>query len=351
MSRRNRSSCIACNSFRVFINVILAPGDFKSSRSGLNYTHPCKERKDGAPSLFVAPAKSKAWAARLRELWDGINPLGVDKGVFVIFRGYIDESLDKDQKYFAIACLLLMGKDWSQLERIWKLRLDSVNKKLKKQHRRTISRYHASDCSGRRKEFKGWTHDERDEFVKDLFQVFKHVAVLSECFDMRLDDLCEVFPEFSADPLRGAYLVSVRAIIELLGQDFYRLSKIRGDDSVRITLFHDRTSNGKYDPVILRAFNQVVLSTWFKFREYFTTIAPMPWERCIALQPADLVAFEACKEAEARAEPRPSRKSFLALVDMKDFGIRLMTFSKTRMQEMRRNMERRGTLPAFLGDV
>ena len=237
-------------------------------------------------------------------------------------------STKRIQKYFAIACLLLMGKDWSQLERFWKLRLDSVNKKLKKQHRRTISRYHThrTAVAGARNSRAG-THDERDEFVKDLFQVFKHVAVLSECFDMRLDDLCEVFPEFSADPLRGAYLVSVRAIIELLGQDFYRLSKIRGDDSVRITLFHDRTSNGKYDPVILRAFNQVVLSTWFKFREYFTTIAPMPWERCIALQPADLVAFEACKEAEARAEPAPSRKSFLALVDMKDFGIRLMTFS------------------------
>jgi hypothetical protein len=91
----------------------------------------------------------------------------------VIFRSYIDESFDKDQKIFAFFCLTLMSKDWREMERIWKLRIDSVNKKLKKQHRQTISRYHASDCSGRRKEFKGWTHDERDEFVKDLFGVFK----------------------------------------------------------------------------------------------------------------------------------------------------------------------------------
>ena len=29
---------------------------------GFTDTHPCKERKDGAPSVFVVQAKSKAWA-------------------------------------------------------------------------------------------------------------------------------------------------------------------------------------------------------------------------------------------------------------------------------------------------
>lgn len=287
----------------------------------------------------------------LRELWEGFNPRGVREGIFVVFRGYIDESFDKKQNFFALACLLLMGKDWSELERIWRLRLNSINRKLKKKHRKTISRYHASDCNGRRNEFEGWTHDERDDFVKDLFQVFKHVAVHNVCFDMKLDDLCEVFPEFSGDRLRGAYMVSTRAMIELLGDDFYKLAQIRRENSVRITLFHDRTGNGKYDPTILRAFNQVVLSQWFKFKDYFTTIAPMGWEDCVALQPADLVAFETMKEAEARAEPRLSRKSFLALVDMKDFGIHSMTFSKSRMRDMRKNMEKWGTLPDFLGEV
>jgi hypothetical protein len=287
----------------------------------------------------------------LRELWEGFNPIGVKEGIFVVFRGYIDESLDKKQNFFALACLLLMGKDWSELERIWKLRLTSINRKLKKQGRKTISRYHASDCNGCRNEFEGWDFTERDAFVKDLFQVFKPVPVFNECFDMKLDDLCEVFPEFARDRLRGAYMVSTRAMIELVGLDINKLAHIRREKSVRITLFHDRTGNGKYDPTILRAFNQVVLSEWFEYRDYFTTIAPMRWEDCIALQPADLVAFETMKEAEARAEPRLSRKSFLALIDMKDFGIHSTTFSKARMLDMRKNLERQGTLSEFLGKV
>src|SRR5579872_2972766 len=35
----------------------------KAPAAGFNYTHPCEERKDGAPFVFVVPAKSKARAA------------------------------------------------------------------------------------------------------------------------------------------------------------------------------------------------------------------------------------------------------------------------------------------------
>jgi hypothetical protein len=271
----------------------------------------------------------------------------VNEGISVIFRSYIDESFDKHQKIFAFSCLTLMGKDWREMERIWNLRLSSVNKKLKKQRRPKISRYHASDCSGRRKEFQGWSHDERDDFVKDLFGVFKRIPTQNVCVDMKLDDLCEVFPEFSGDRLRGAYAVSTQAIIELLAKDYSRLSKILGDDSVRFTLFHDRTANGKYDPVILETFNRTILGPCAEFKDYFTTIAPMSWEHCIALQPADLVAFEVFKQAEGREEARKMRKSFQALIDLDEFGIHSTTLHKAGMIDIRRDREAHGLLAPF----
>ena len=83
--------------------------------------------------------------------------------------------------------------------------------------------------------------------------------------------------------MRAAYGVATQAIVELLAKDFYNLSGGRND--TRITLFHDRTANGKYDPVILKTFNDIVLGPWFEFKHYFTTIAPISWEHCIALQP------------------------------------------------------------------
>jgi hypothetical protein len=38
--------------------------ELKGSRRQLYLAHPCKERKDGAASVFVLPAKSKTWTAR-----------------------------------------------------------------------------------------------------------------------------------------------------------------------------------------------------------------------------------------------------------------------------------------------
>jgi hypothetical protein len=63
------------------------------------------------------------------------------------------------------------------------------------------------------------------------------------------------------------------------------------------------------------------------------------WEDCIALQPADLVAFEWMKEAQARVADRDSRKSFDALTQMYSFGIHAKSFNKEILKEMRERME------------
>jgi hypothetical protein len=83
-----------------------------------------------------------------------------------------------------------------------------------------------------------------------------------------------------------------------------------------------------------------VLDKEFEYSQYFTTIAPLSWEDCIALQPADLVAFESCKYAERIAKPR---KSWTALLDLPQFGIHVKNFSKEALQKMRDHMEEKST--------
>jgi len=80
-------------------------------------------------------------------------------------------------------------------------------------------------------------------------------------------------------------------------------------------------------------------SKQFVGKEYFTTIAPLTWKQSIALQPADLVAFECFKQAEAQLEARRSRRSFTALYDMESFGIHFMGFRKPQMADYRRELE------------
>jgi len=258
------------------------------------------------------------------------------EGYFVILRGYMDESYGADQNIFAWSCLMGRPVYWWEMERKWRLHLKAKNKELKKAGRPLISRYHASDCSGRRGEFEGWSHDERDAFVLGLFGIFKQIPLHTAVFDMQLNEVCEIFPEWAGDRLEAAYHLLTTFMMYMIGQDFKKLAP-----SGVVTMFHDRTAgNGKYDPVILRAFNSQMNKPDFIHKEHFTTIAPMSWKHCIPLQPADLIAFECFKEAEARATARKSRKSFTALLSMKEFGIHSKTLGRPALLKWKEVVDR-----------
>jgi hypothetical protein len=270
-------------------------------------------------------------------LWAGFNPLGPKEGIFVVLHGYIDESCDGRQNLFALSCIMAKGKDWSAMERRWKILLAAKNKELIRAGRKPISRYHASDCSGCKDEFKGWSRDERDAFVLKLFGEFKKLPSHTVAIDAHLDELIDVFPEWANERLKAAYHLLTQYLMRYIARDFDNLAP--GNDA-KITLFHDRTGgDGAYDPTMLKAFNDMRNSS-FSGARYFTTIAPLGWENCIALQPADLVAFECLKQAQAKDEARISRKSFDALIDMDAFGIHSLRMNRHAMIQLRTVLEK-----------
>ena len=227
------------------------------------------------------------------------------------------------------------------MERQWKLHLRAKNKTLKRAGRPLISRYHASDCSSRHGEFEGWSHDERDAFVLGLFEIFRRIPFHTVVFNTQLDELCEVFPEWANDRLDAAYGLLTTFNLYLIAQEFTAFA--RNGRTPRITLFHDRTAaDGRYDPTILKAFNRQISKPDFPYRDYFTTIAPLRWDQCIALQPADLVAFECFKQAQAKLDGREPRRSFKALLNMENFGIHSKTFPKSGLLKLRKEMIKAG---------
>ena len=296
-----------------------------------------------ADKLFVESGESNSsggWAGGpipARLLWQGFNPAGFNKGIFVLLRGYIDESYGKAQNVFTFSCLMARGEDWDDIEQRWKREIDVKNKVLATVARPPISRYHASDCSGCRGEFSGWSRDERDDFVKKLFESFKLLPSHTVAIEMQLDELCEVFPEWASDRLKAAYHVLTQFVMNYIAKD---LRNNAPGGYAKVTLFHDRTgSDGKYDSTILNAFNQMLSDGYgFDGKEYFTSITSFAWKDCTALQPADLVAYECFKQAEARLESRKERKSFTKLLNMSAFGIHSMTFTKEQMIEWRKRL-------------
>jgi hypothetical protein len=260
--------------------------------------------------------------------------------VFVRLRGYIDESVDKNQNIFTMACLISTGKEWRELERAWKIYLAGWNRRLTKLGRPPITRYHASECRNLKGEFKGWSADEQRELTKGLLSVLKRSARTNTiAYDTNLADVCEVFPEASKDRLRAAYSILTKFLISSIGHDQGAL-----DPTGKITLFHDRCD---YDNVILQSFNQLVRDPAFAHGGYFTSIAPLSWEQSVALQPADLIAYEVFKETERRlTKPeRETSKAFLGLLDLPAFGIRSRTLDRDTLFEIKATLYREGFPP------
>ena len=263
----------------------------------------------------------------IRHLWNGFNPCGVEKGIFVYFSGYIDESYDKKQKLFALSCMIGKGSQFIKMERLWRNKIRNKNDQRKKYGQKPISRYHAADCNARKGEFHGWDERERNEFVLKLFGVFKQIPLHNIAIYVDLDQLCEAFPEYSGDRLKLAYMLLTDFLMISIGEDFARL----GGEPVgkhKVTLFHDSTANGKYDPTILRQFNSTKNARGFPYAEMFTSITALQSKDCALLQPADLVAFEALRHAQHFHEGKKVRKSLEALVALDTFGIHLSAFTK-----------------------
>jgi hypothetical protein len=208
------------------------------------------------------------------------------------------------------------------LEAAWKRCIAAENRRLKKLGRPPITRYHATYCSNFRGEFKGWTPEEQVNLTKRLLQILKNYSTFTIAWDVNISDVCAVFPEAKDDPKRACFSILTKFMLEIVGQDTGKST---------ITLFHDR--NEEYDTTILESFNKLVGDPKFKYRNKFNTIAPLSSETCIALQSADLVAYEVLKRATGS-----KRKSFDALVDLGSFGIRWKSLSLDTLTKIKENM-------------
>ncbi len=259
----------------------------------------------------------------------------------MILRGYFDESyrLNCSPKVFTLSCLMSSPIGWQDIERGWKLCLNAKNRELKAHSRKELSRYHAADCSSLMNEFEGWDVPEQIAFCKKLFATLNRgrawVNVIS--YSLPVDDFVQEL-SIEGDPLRYCYREMVKFVmLEIAAQHRDAQKKLGALKEVSFVLFHERCS---YDAEYLLAFNKMVDDPTFAGRGLFTTIAPLGWENCIPLQPADMMAYEAFKEAERKFTGRKRRKSLEILLDSKGIGGRAKQFDVANLKEWRDVLER-----------
>lgn len=241
------------------------------------------------------------------ELWEGFSPFGFEKGNFVILRGYIDES-GNDGDLFVLACLISNGKNWFHLENEWLNLLDAKNRDLKKAKRKLISRFHASDCSCRLGDFKGWSTPEQIEFTKALLAIFNKYEFNQHSYAISLKELSDAIPAVRRNPEGFAYVLLFSFILIDIAKETLKFNK-----GSLVSLFHDHC---KYNGALQNAYYELLSkpSPIYKDRHRFVSLAPMQWQHCVPLQPADLIAYENFKELERYYVQRNRRKSLHSIV-------------------------------------
>jgi hypothetical protein len=254
--------------------------------------------------------------------------------IFVILKGYIDESYwpPDRPKLFTLACTMSDIKGWQQINAAWKLCLNAKNRELAKQGRKTLSRYHASDCANLRNEFEGWAVAEQIEFTIKLLAIFKRHWVNVVAYTMPMEPFYAEFPEYVEDPFPACYSILKLIMLEIVDQIESARHKFGDIRKTQIAFFYERNP---YGGTLTNTFNSAKDDPTFAEREFFKTIAPVGWEDCTAIQPADLMAYDVMKNAKQQMAGKPQRKTIEFLLSTGTFSGRAMSFKPNVFAKLR----------------
>jgi hypothetical protein len=273
----------------------------------------------------------------LRELFEVWNPLGVN-GTFVLLSGYVDESYN--EHVFTLCSVNAKGKTWAEFTRLWKITLNTWNRRLQAQGRPTISRYHTTDCSNFKKEFKGWSKEEQREFFADLVKVFSRHRIDAVAVSVDLGEFHRIIPEAQrlAKPDFPTFLYGTT--LKLLLTRITDRYCVEHPDT-RITLVQEAC---QYSAAAADAFQQAVNDPGFDHRECLVSFASATPTVCIPLQAADLLAYEFFKDSMRTIAPRDRRVSLDMLLDLERFGGRSQFMGTDAILSLRYGLQLSGNL-------
>jgi hypothetical protein len=202
----------------------------------------------------------------------------------VLLKFYADESYNN--RAFNLGGCLAEESTWSTVERQWLKRIEYERRKHGK-----LDRYHAADCASRKRDYKDWSEREQILHAKKLLGIMtrKRADVVAMAFGVDLPAMTRLFGRRKSDgPLAGAYNLCARKLMMMIYQVVTR------NQGHRVAIIHDHTQG--YDGVILDAFNSMMDDPAVPhYKGLFTTIAPMRWQDCVLLQPADMIVYDTFK--------------------------------------------------------
>jgi len=209
---------------------------------------------------------------------------------------YMDESYN--QNTLCVAGWLCEEGLWRRLETQWDKRIQYENRQSLKAGLIAMSRFHASKLDNFQGDFKGWGKARKVQFQKKLIDILGRFHPVAIACGVNLGEMISSSPEAERGILKknkwelAAYRLCMmscfKSILEVMELHY---------PQEQVAVIHD---HGKFNGAAQRAFSAVKRSTKCANRSALLTVAPMEWENCTALQPADLLAYEGLKLVERR---------------------------------------------------
>jgi hypothetical protein len=241
--------------------------------------------------------------------------------------GYIDDSGD-GKDILTLSCLIADSPAWYYLGLEWGDFIAKKNSELVATGRKSITRFHAADCSSRLGEFKGWTtNEDQIPFMQGLLSMMERYRFDVVGFTIDLKELAKYVPVSKPSPRAFAYVLLLHYIMIGIAD-----GSLKNNRDAIISLIHDRS---EYDSVLLDAFNILAKDqSYFAAAKRFCSIAPMSWEQCIPLQQADLLAYENYKESRRSVSLRDRRKSLDWILERGQLGGFLKGFNAEALTDV-----------------
>ena len=217
---------------------------------------------------------------------------------------------------------ILPEKRWIPFDKDVRQRIEQERQQSIKHGFKPISRYHASDCSSLKNEFdqaEGWDVERQIKLSKRMLGIIikrrPHGVVIGGSIEL----FKKHFPEDKDRWRRALYYYSIALVMN-------EINEIRKAHypTEKITIFYDK---GKLSSMADRAFRSLKDDAPVEGAEeiarHFVTMAPLGWEDCALLQPADLLAYEGMKRMDGHLNGNPSvRRSFAELLGKSvDIGV------------------------------
>jgi hypothetical protein len=235
---------------------------------------------------------------------------------------YFDESADKNNRILVVCGLFARGTAINSLEKKWVRRLEKVNEKLIAQGRKPLSRYHASEMNALDNEFEGWTAEESKAFSKQLLRIIRQGDLYAIAHAVVIADFVKVYPEVAADPKGWAYQHAMWECLRRIGFHFGQHIPKHERATRGISVVFDRSR--EFKPRALHAYDLIKDDPRIEYRECFNSMTEGNNLTHIALQPADLLAYEIMREL--------NRKLLSSSTEMRKFFKKMVRGRKVQVE-------------------